>query len=243
MRTLRDKWYGRAPFKPEDRGSVPHLPDDPHVLTGVRRAMGVPEGVTNLIVQREAERRCREYNAQWRHHLNDEDVAALIESGFTGRRLVGLPVFCEYADLLGRPKLAFAVALRTMRIDSPAGKVGSGNDVGGDRIEPRPAFKHRHVDVTRRGHTGRLLCVPPVLPFAGMRQWPQITTLYGPWADISGITPDTVPAFRRKGFGQLVLRHAGIAFHAVLLVMNHRSGDSLYSQRIYVRRCKVRQGN
>jgi hypothetical protein len=82
MRTLRDKWYGRAPFKPEDRGSVPHLPDDPHVLTGVRRAMGVPEGVTNLIVQREAERRCREYNAQWRHHLNDEDVAALIESGY-----------------------------------------------------------------------------------------------------------------------------------------------------------------
>lgn len=78
-----DQWYGNAAFKPEDRGSVPYLPSDPPVRQlaerNVRRA---PEfyGTTVEAIDREARRLCEYFNNQWSHHLNTNDVAALVKA-------------------------------------------------------------------------------------------------------------------------------------------------------------------
>jgi hypothetical protein len=74
-RELEDKWYGYVPFRPEDRGSVPFTPEHPRVLALARRnAVGV------YAVRMEAERLCRHYNGSWCHHLNADDVAALVKA-------------------------------------------------------------------------------------------------------------------------------------------------------------------
>lgn len=78
---LRDLWYGYAPFRPEDNGSVPLTPDTPAVrafaernVTGASEYYGRGEGA----IHREAVRLSTLWNGMWSHHLNADDVAALI---------------------------------------------------------------------------------------------------------------------------------------------------------------------
>lgn len=83
-RHLKDQWYGNAPFKPEDRGSTPFLPTHPVVrafaernVTHSQEYYGSREGA----IQREARRLADYFNRSWSHHLNVDDVAALLEGG------------------------------------------------------------------------------------------------------------------------------------------------------------------
>lgn len=79
---LSDQWYGYVPFKPEDRGSVPFTPETPEVKR--RAEHNVQRGVIRRDIQAaiyaEAQRLCEIYNSQWCHHLNADDVKALLES-------------------------------------------------------------------------------------------------------------------------------------------------------------------
>lgn len=78
---LKNQWYGYAPFRPEDRGSVPLTPDHPAVRAfAERNTSRAPEyyGIGEDAVVREALRLCSLFNAQWSHHLNQEDVNALV---------------------------------------------------------------------------------------------------------------------------------------------------------------------
>lgn len=81
---LYDLWYGNRPFWPELYGSTSLTPDTPAVRAfaenNVRRA---PDfyGTGEYAIQREATRLCALWNNMWCHHLNSDDVAALIEAG------------------------------------------------------------------------------------------------------------------------------------------------------------------
>lgn len=80
---LFDLWYGYVPFAPADNGSVPVTTDTPAVRAfAERNVTQSPEyyGAGEYAVVREASRLARLWNAQWSHHLNDQDVAALIEA-------------------------------------------------------------------------------------------------------------------------------------------------------------------
>lgn len=84
---LKDQWYGDASFTPEDRGSVPYLPTHEkiwaHVKWNVERDpvyWGSFKDSDDVIL-REATRLCEIWNTQWRHHLNQNDVNALVEAG------------------------------------------------------------------------------------------------------------------------------------------------------------------
>lgn len=80
---LADQWYGNAPFRPEDRGSVPFLPADEAVMAFAKRNVDrSPEyyGRGKHAIQRETERLAAHWNRGWCHHLNQDDVAALIEA-------------------------------------------------------------------------------------------------------------------------------------------------------------------
>jgi hypothetical protein len=83
-RRLTALWYGHEPFRPEDRGSVPFTPDDFAVRAraenNVRHS---PEyyGTGQWVIGAEARRLCTHYNSQWCHHLNQDDVDALVEGG------------------------------------------------------------------------------------------------------------------------------------------------------------------
>lgn len=81
---LTEKWYGNAPFRPEDRGSVPFTSDNATVRSiAFRNVDRAPDfyGLGTAAVDREANRLCELYNNSWSHHLNDSDVAALIAKG------------------------------------------------------------------------------------------------------------------------------------------------------------------
>jgi hypothetical protein len=82
---LRDLWYGYIPFRPEDRGSVPFQPTDEHIVTfAARNVTHSPNfygGANERNIQREAMRLCQLWNGSWCHHLNIDDVAALVETG------------------------------------------------------------------------------------------------------------------------------------------------------------------
>lgn len=83
-RRLKDQWYGNAPFRPEDRGSTPFLPEHPAVRAFAERNVShAPEyyGSSESAIQREAQRLAILWNRALSHHLNTEDVAALIEGG------------------------------------------------------------------------------------------------------------------------------------------------------------------
>ena len=75
-KAAQDRWYGNAPFKPEDRGSVPFLPTHPIIL---ERASRNCDG-SRWSVASEAVRLCELFNKAWNHHLNQEDVDALIKA-------------------------------------------------------------------------------------------------------------------------------------------------------------------
>lgn len=83
-RRLYDLWYGYLPFKPEDRGSIPFTPEDEAVAAFAQRQIDrSPEyyGRGVNAVDREARRLCALWNSSWSHHLNADDVAALVEAG------------------------------------------------------------------------------------------------------------------------------------------------------------------
>lgn len=83
-RRLEDQWYGNAPFTPEDRGSTPFTPSHPAVMAFAERNVArAPEyyGSGEAAIHREAQRLADHFNQGWSHHLNADDVAALIEGG------------------------------------------------------------------------------------------------------------------------------------------------------------------
>lgn len=83
-RHLHELWYGYAPFAPEDNGSTPLTPDTPAVRAfAERNVTRAPEyyGSGEVVIQREARRLADLFNSQWSHHLNEADVAALVEAG------------------------------------------------------------------------------------------------------------------------------------------------------------------
>ena len=81
---LSDQWYGNAEFDPESRGSKPFSPDHPIIFARAEANVSrSPEyyGSDSLAALHEAQRLCGLFNGQWSHHLNEDDVAALVESG------------------------------------------------------------------------------------------------------------------------------------------------------------------
>lgn len=81
-RWLRSQWYGDAPFKPEERGSTPFLPTHPIVMAlSERNVTQAPEyyGIGEEAIELEAWRLACHFNSCWNHHLNADDVAALLE--------------------------------------------------------------------------------------------------------------------------------------------------------------------
>lgn len=81
---MKDQWYGDAPFKPEDRGSTPFTPENKAVSARAERNVTrAPEyyGGGEAAIQREARRLAGHFNRAWSHHLNADDVAALIDGG------------------------------------------------------------------------------------------------------------------------------------------------------------------
>ncbi|URP22295.1 hypothetical protein SEA_BIG4_262 [Microbacterium phage Big4] len=84
-RQMHDQWWGYVDFKPEDNGSEPfdhHLPQIWQFAE--RNVTGSPEfyGTDPFAIDREAQRLAALWNGAWRHHLNQEEVdAMLVEDG------------------------------------------------------------------------------------------------------------------------------------------------------------------
>jgi hypothetical protein len=107
MQRLTDLWYGYTDFKPEDRGSVPLLWDSPGVYAFASRnvnnfpnfyldsrnierqywlecfesALSGWRLTKEEAIKCEGQRLADLWNRQWAHHLNADDVAALVEGG------------------------------------------------------------------------------------------------------------------------------------------------------------------
>ncbi len=118
---LSDQWYGNAPFKPEDNGSVPLTIDHPAVRQFATRnaiqseyinnygfdtgidlfwKMAKETGIDSYVAEHpwiqmnitsESMRLIGMWNKQWSHHLNADDVKALLDEDrlrdFTDRPL------------------------------------------------------------------------------------------------------------------------------------------------------------
>lgn len=85
-RRLSDMWYGygQAPFSPEDRGSQPFSETDEVIVALANRNVQHSPGYYgsgDFAVVQEARRLQDLFNSRWCHHLNDADVAALVENG------------------------------------------------------------------------------------------------------------------------------------------------------------------
>ncbi|MCD0445811.1 hypothetical protein LO763_19570 [Glycomyces sp. A-F 0318] len=81
---LFDRWYGRAPFDPASNGSTPLTAATPAVRDAAERHIAAaPDyyGADDAAVDREAERLARLWNRQWRYHLTQTDVDALVDAG------------------------------------------------------------------------------------------------------------------------------------------------------------------
>lgn len=82
-KALEARWYGNAPFRPEERGSTAYAPEHPAVWAFAERNVSrAPDyyGVGVDAIRREATRLATLFNGQWMHHLNADDVAALIKA-------------------------------------------------------------------------------------------------------------------------------------------------------------------
>lgn len=81
-KALNSKWYGHTAFRPEDRGSKPFTEDTPEVWAfAERNVTRSPEyygPATEENIRREARRLLGLWNSQWCHHLNQDDVDALV---------------------------------------------------------------------------------------------------------------------------------------------------------------------
>lgn len=81
---LADRWYGKAPFHPSERGSQPLTVDTPAVRAfAERNVTRAPDfyGIGEFAIVREAVRLRHMWNQQWCHHLNQDDVDALVAAG------------------------------------------------------------------------------------------------------------------------------------------------------------------
>ncbi|MFJ1539257.1 hypothetical protein ACIODS_12010 [Micromonospora chalcea] len=81
---LHDLWYGNVPFRPEDNGSTPLTADTPAVRAFAERNVTRNSdfyGSGEAAIRQEARRLADLWNSQWAHHLNADDVAALIAAG------------------------------------------------------------------------------------------------------------------------------------------------------------------
>ncbi|MFG2046181.1 hypothetical protein ACGFIW_01955 [Micromonospora sp. NPDC048935] len=81
---LHKMWYGNAPFRPEDNGSTPLTPETPAVRAfAERNVTRSPDyyGQGEHVIRREARRLADYWNSAWSHHVNEADVAALVEAG------------------------------------------------------------------------------------------------------------------------------------------------------------------
>jgi hypothetical protein len=78
---LHDQWYGHAPFDPADTGSTPFTPSHPAVRAFAERQCTRDSnyyGSGEEAIIGEAQRLCNIYNTHWNHHLDKDDIAALI---------------------------------------------------------------------------------------------------------------------------------------------------------------------
>ncbi len=83
-RRLKDQWYGNAPFRPEDRGGKPFEATHAAIVALAKRNLrNAPAfyGASPRAEAREAQRLAHHFNSSWSHHLNADDVAALVEAG------------------------------------------------------------------------------------------------------------------------------------------------------------------
>lgn len=86
---LHKLWYSHlgGGFRPEMRGSTPYLPTDALVRGIIARKISRDResslwyGQGEEAITREAVRMCEIWNSSWSHHLNQQDVAALIKGG------------------------------------------------------------------------------------------------------------------------------------------------------------------
>lgn len=80
-RRLKHLWYGHEPFKPEDRGSAPLTIVHSRVRAFAERNIThAPDfyGSGEAAIVRESQRLCNLWNGSWSHHLNQDDVDALV---------------------------------------------------------------------------------------------------------------------------------------------------------------------
>lgn len=85
----KDLWYGYVPFAPEETGSTPLTPDTPAVHRRAANNVGrYPYfyGREEDVIRKEARRLCEFWNGSWSHHLDQDDVDALVAAN----RLVDL---------------------------------------------------------------------------------------------------------------------------------------------------------
>lgn len=78
---LQDLWYGYIPFNPADKGSIPFTTADEAIVEfATRNVERSPEyyGRDAKAVARESLRLCNRFNSSWSHHLNADDVTALL---------------------------------------------------------------------------------------------------------------------------------------------------------------------
>lgn len=84
MTVLRDKWYGQTEFHPEERGSIPYTTKDQAIIDVAKRNLSRSPfyyGTSSYALELEAQRLCDLFNGMWHHHLNQDDVDALIKEG------------------------------------------------------------------------------------------------------------------------------------------------------------------
>lgn len=81
-RYLKTRWYGSSTFRPEDRGSVPFTPESPEIAKIAEQNVSrfpIYCGRGADTVRRESVRLCEIINSAWCHHLNEDDVQALLD--------------------------------------------------------------------------------------------------------------------------------------------------------------------
>jgi hypothetical protein len=81
---LYDLWYGKIPFNPNTTGSTPWGPDTPAIRARAERNIADAPGYYGsgeAAIAREAQRLADHFNNGWLHHIDQDDVDALVEAG------------------------------------------------------------------------------------------------------------------------------------------------------------------
>ena len=114
VRLLSKKWHGSAPFDPAEKGSIPFTPEHPNVRKlAERNVLNSPSyyGRGEEVIQREAQRLCSMFNAQWAHHLSQEDA-----------QVVGTRTGSCLGAICATRKLAAGCAIQMPRYQPPKWK-------------------------------------------------------------------------------------------------------------------------